>query len=72
MSNQTALTNQEIINKLVDFDDKWEGDSLTNFECKFLDTITRLNKSQFTGSLSSGQREHGLRILEKYDWLDRG
>ena len=69
MSDQVVLTDEEIVDKLVDFDDKFEGDCVTNFESKFLDTITRLKKWGKSSSLSSGQREHGIRILEKYDWL---
>ena len=69
MSDQVVLTDEEIVDKLADFDDKFEGDCVTNFESKFLDTITRLKKWGRSSSLSSGQREHGIRILEKYDWL---
>lgn len=68
MANSVVLSDKEIMEKLVDLDDKYEGDSMTRFETGFLDTITRLAKHN-SYYLSSGQREHGLRILEKYDWL---
>lgn len=68
MAGSTMLSDKEVILKLVDLDAKYEGDDMTRFEIGFLDTITRYNK-QNVFCLSSGQREQGLRILEKYDWL---
>ncbi len=62
-----TMTDQQIIEMLAEFDDTYDG-TVSKFEIGFLETMVKLFKSK-RFYLSSGQRENGIRILEKYEVL---